>query len=158
MFEKIKTTAFAPDEPLLVWDGKCGFCAYWTTRWQRKTPKEIRFEPFQKTAEKFKDIPLHAFQTSSKLIEPDGSVFNGPDSAYRSLWHAGNKFWHRLYTSNRFFEKLSDSGYNHIAKNRDFYYKLTVFCFGKNPASPKHYWLLYLLTLIILLIILLNVL
>lgn len=153
MFQKIKTTAFPPTTNTLVWDGKCGFCKYWKTRWQLQTPENIIFAPYQEVAKNFEDIPLKTFKTSSKLIETDGQVYSGPDSAYRSLWHAGHKRWHKLYHNSSFFEKLSDVGYNHIVKHRSFYYKLTVFCFGKNPKSPVNYWLIYLSALILLILI-----
>lgn len=154
MFKKVKKTAFPPETPILIWDGKCGFCKYWMLRWKRKTPDYTQFIPYQDIAEKFEDIPTDTFKTSNKFIEPDGKIYSGPDSAYRSLWHAGNKFWHKLYSRNAFFEKLSDYGYHYITKNRNFFYKLTITCFGKNPNSPKNYWLFYLIGLLFIILIL----
>ncbi|MDR5590596.1 thiol-disulfide oxidoreductase DCC family protein [Christiangramia sp. SM2212] len=150
MFGKIKYTEHHPPQNVLIWDGKCGFCKFWKTRWEEKTKGKVIFKTYQESAENFKDFPIKEFKKASRLIETDGKIYSGPDSAYRSLWHAGNKFWHQLYASSSIFEKLSNHGYNHIAKNRSFYFKLTKFLFGKDPLHLKPYWLLYLVLIIIL--------
>ncbi len=147
MFEKIKLTKYPPTKNILIWDGDCGFCKFWKTRWQQKTEGKVAFETYQNSSKKFSDIPLKEFKKASRLIEIDGKIYRGPDSAYRSLWHAGNKKWHQLYSSNHIFRNLSDNGYNHIAKNRSFYFKLTKILFGNNPLNLKPYWLIYLILL-----------
>ena len=153
MFKKIDHTSFKPKNNVLVWDGDCGFCKFWKTRWERQTGKSIQFKTYQSTAKEFKDVPLKEFKKASRLIETDGKIYSGPDSAYRSLWHADNKKWHYLYTRNKLFASLSDRGYNHIAKNRSFYFKLTRFLFGTDPMNFKPYWLFYLGIIIVILIL-----
>ncbi|MFI2743207.1 thiol-disulfide oxidoreductase DCC family protein [Zhouia sp. PK063] len=148
MFKNISHTQFPPSQPTLVWDGHCGFCKYWKTKWQLKTKGKVVFVPYQNIAHQFKDIPLKEFKKASKLIEPNGTVYNGPNSAYRSIWYAGNKNWHTWYSKYYWFKNLSNHGYNHIAKNRHFYYKLTVMLFGKNPLRYKSYWFWYLIIFI----------
>ena len=109
---------------------------------------------FQEIAEKFKDIPLKEFKKASRLIEPNGSVYNGPDSAYRSYHYTSNPFpWHRWYKRYTWFTWLSDHGYNHIAKNRPFFFRLTHILFGKNPKKLKPYWLLYLTVIVVVIIL-----
>lgn len=154
MFGKIEHTKYPPFQNVLIWDGDCGFCKFWKTRWQSKTGDKILFETYQAFAKHFPDIPLKEFKKASRLIEIDGSVYSGPDSAYRSLWHAGNKKWHKLYKSSSVFRSLSNHGYNHIAKNRSFYFKLTKALFGKNPLHLKPYWFLYILVIGLLVIVL----
>ena len=153
MFKKIEKTSFPPSFPTLIWDGECGFCHWWKTRWELKTYSKLHFETYQQSASKFQDIPLKEFKKASRLIEPDGKVYSGPDSAYRSLYLAGNKKWHRLYESSSFFQNLSDHGYNHIAKNRHFYFKITTLLFGKDPYRPKLYWLFYIIIIFLIIII-----
>ena len=153
MFKKIKETKNLPPEPYLIWDGNCGFCKYWKTNWQKKVKNKVVFKTYQETADFFNDIPLKEFKKSSKLIEPSGKIYNGPDSAYRILYHANKPYWHQLYQNSSTFRWLSDHAYNHIAKNRSFYYKLTIFCFGKNPLKLKLYFLLYILLFAVLLFI-----
>ena len=154
MFKKIAYTKNLPSTNILIWDGQCGFCKFWKTRWQRKTGAKIQFKTYQECGEDFSDIPLKEFKKASRLIEKDGQIYSGPDSAYRSLWHSGNKTWHKLYHSQAWFRYLSDHSYNHIAKNRSFYFKITKILFGTNPEKLKPYWLLYLIACIILLVLL----
>ena len=154
MFAKIQKTENPPAHPVLIWDGTCGFCKFWKTRWQLKTQNKLEYVTYQEKAREFPDIPLKEFKKASRLIEPDGRIYSGPDSAYRSLYYAGNKTWHHWYQRYSWFEKLSDIGYNHIAKNRDFYFKLTKLLFGDYPEKLKFYWLFYLLALVVILAIL----
>ncbi|WP_240463086.1 thiol-disulfide oxidoreductase DCC family protein [Mesonia aquimarina] len=135
---------YTPQKPHLIWDGNCGFCHYWKIRWQKKLKGEVVFETFQNKASFFEDIPLKEFKKSSKLIDTEGRVFNGPDSAYRILYLSGQSFWHQLYQNSSWFMFLSDHAYNHIAKNRGFYFKLTKIIWGKNPKKPKPYWLFHI--------------
>lgn len=150
MFKKIEYTSHPPSQNILVWDGDCGFCKFWKTRWEAKTKGKIEFKTFQTTAENFPDIPLKEFKKASRLIETDGKIYSGPDSAYRSLWHAGNHIYHELYKKSGWFKYLSDHGYNHIAKNRHFYFQLTKFLLGDNPMRLKHYWILYLSIIVLI--------
>ncbi|TBW26628.1 thiol-disulfide oxidoreductase DCC family protein [Gramella sp. KN1008] len=154
MFAKIEKTSNPPSNNVMIWDGKCGFCKFWKTRWEEKTRGKIIFKTYQEYAENFPDIPLKEFKKASRLIETDGSVYSGPDSAYRSLWHAGNKKRHKMYTKYSWFRYLSDHTYNHIAKNRHFYFKITKLLFGKDPIQLRPFWILYLIVIILILAIL----
>ncbi|RMB56072.1 DUF393 domain-containing protein [Dokdonia sinensis] len=149
MFQKIESTVYPPQIPTLVWDGDCTFCKFWKTRWEMRTNGKLSFKPYQQVTENFPDIPVKEFKKASRFIDTDGQIYSGPDSAYRSLYVSGNSFWHKLYRSQRWFEWLSDFGYNHIAKNRSFYYKMTINFFGKNPQRLRYYWVLYLIGLCI---------
>ncbi len=138
MFSKIKKTAFPPiEKPMMVWDGECGFCKYWITNWKSKTEDRIDFKTFQEVADRFEDIHLKEFKKASRLIEPNGSVFSGPDSAFRSFtyFEKQNSRWHRWYSNYKWFASLSDTIYNFIAKHRGFAFTLTKIFFGKNPQS-----------------------
>lgn len=146
MFTKIQQTKHKPDYPLFIWDGECGFCKYWIIVWQSKT-RGLTYKTFQDVASEFPDIPLKEFKKASRLIEEDGAVFSGPDSAYRTFWYFKNpkKIWHRQYESSGIFQKISDHTYNWIAKNRPLMMKLTTAFWGKNPLKRKPYWLLWLM-------------
>ena len=159
MFSKIEKTAFPPiEKPMMVWDGECGFCNYWITRWKSKTEDRINYKSFQEVAEYFGDIPLKEFKKASRLIETDGSVFSGPDSAFRSFTYFENEDfrWHRWYSKYKWFTFLSDHSYNFIAKHRSFMFTLTKIFFGKNPEAIKPYWFLILLFLFSIIYLLLK--
>ncbi|WP_192349364.1 thiol-disulfide oxidoreductase DCC family protein [Algoriphagus sp. Y33] len=141
MFANIQKTQNPPTQPLFIWDGECGFCKYWIIIWKSQT-KGLTYTTFQEIASDFPDIPLKEFKKASRLIETDGSVFSGPDSAYRTFWYfpKPKKRWHRLYQKSGFFQSISDHGYNWIAKNRPLMMKLTLAFWGKDPLNRKPYW------------------
>ena len=151
MFSKFEKTAFPPTEkPMMVWDGECGFCKYWITNWKLKTEDRIDYKTFPEVREHFADIPLNEFKKASRLIEPNGSVFSGLDSAFRSFiyFEKENSRWHLWYSKYNWLASLSDHIYNFIAKHRGIAFILTKIFFGKNPESIKPYWFLELLFII----------
>ncbi len=146
MFQKIHKTGFPPaGKPVLVWDGHCGFCAYWVARWQKITGEKVEYKTFQETAEIFADIPLKEFKKASRLIDTQGFVYSGPRSAFRTLKIGGSgwKFLDDWYATRPWFEKLCDNTYNWIAKNRPFMFRLTKAMFGANPHQPRPFWVIY---------------
>jgi predicted DCC family thiol-disulfide oxidoreductase YuxK len=145
MFAKIQKTQSPPSQALFIWDGECGFCKYWIIIWKSKTTN-LNYKTFQEVSDEFPDIPLKEFKKASRLIEIDGSVFSGPDSAYRTFWYfeKTQKHWHRWYQQSSLFRQLSDHGYNFIAKNRPLMMKLTLAFWGKNPVNRKPYWVIWL--------------
>ncbi|MDN3725462.1 DCC1-like thiol-disulfide oxidoreductase family protein [Aequorivita sp. SDUM287046] len=150
MFSKIQRTAFPPlEKPMMVWDGECGFCKYWITHWKSKTADRLDYRTYQEVAGNFPDIPLKEFKKASRLIELDGTVYSGPDSAYKSFTYFKTEDfrWHRWYSKDNWFTWLSDRGYNFIAKHRSFMFPLSKIFFGKNPEAMKPYWFLELLFL-----------
>lgn len=136
----------------MVWDGKCGFCAYWISRWQKFTGEKIEYETYQEAASRFPDIEEIHFKRASRLIEPTGRVFSGPRSAYRTFTY-GSKwgFLDRWYEKSKLFQKFSDHTYNWVAKNRSFMFKVTKAMFGSNPQQTKPFWAIYLALLVYLL-------
>jgi predicted DCC family thiol-disulfide oxidoreductase YuxK len=158
MFQKFEHTKFPPNEkPLLVWDGACGFCTYWVTRWEQISEGKILFRPYQEVAGQFLDIPQKEFKKASRLITTEGTVHSGPDSAYMSYYIANkNSPWHRWYVHHKWFQGLSDFGYHFITKNRSHMFKVTKLMLGSNPRSLKPYWLLYFFGIILLIFVLLK--
>ncbi|WP_432411545.1 thiol-disulfide oxidoreductase DCC family protein [Rasiella sp. SM2506] len=158
MFQKFSHTKFPPEvKPILVWDGECGFCKYWVTRWKRISENKIHFKTYQEVALQFPDIPIKEFKKASRLITPEGTVHSGPDSAYMSYYIANPKspchYWYVTYT---WFTKLSDHGYNFIAKHRRIFFKITKVMLGSNPLSFTYYWVLYCFGIILLFFLLLK--
>lgn len=156
MFGKIKHTDFPPTEkPQLVWDGECGFCKYWVTYWHYNTENRIDYRPYQQVATNYMDFPLKEFKKASRLIETDGKIYSGPDSAFRSFTYfkPANNFWHKLYSENSAFAWIVDHSYTFIAKHRPLMFKLTHLFFGKNPERLKPYWLIYILLIIVLIVL-----
>lgn len=161
MFTKIEKTAFPPKKkPLMVWDGECGFCKYWITHWQSKTANKVEYITFQEIASYFEDIPLKEFKKASRLIEPNGKVYSGPDSIFRVFTYFDKRkpIFHNWYSKDNWFTFLSDQTYNWIAKHRSIMFAITKLCFGKDPQRLKSYWFAILLFLVLFIFFVLGIL
>jgi len=144
-FKPIGPTAYPPEQDTLVWDGSCGFCAYWVRRWQLLTAGKLHFAPYQEVASHFKDIDIQHFKEASRLIEASGVVHSGPQSAYQSLALAGEyTFLARWYSHYRWFRAISDLLYYGVASRRNTMWRLTRVLFGSNPEEPRPFWVIYL--------------
>lgn len=152
MFKPINNVSTPPKEPTLIWDGECGFCQYWVLVWKNKTGNRLKYKKFQDVHEYLSSIPLKEFKKASRLLETDGRVYSGPDSAYRSFLYFRSpiKFPHSWYHKYGFFKAFSDHTYNWIAKHRSFMFALTKLLRGSDPKKHKPLWLIWLLLLILL--------
>lgn len=156
MYQKVTHTEHPPGQkPLLVWDGDCGFCQYWVLRWRQMTGDRINYEPYQSAAEEFPDIPEERFREAAQLIEPEGRVYSGAAAGYRVFtYDTPWAFLFDWYQNITLFRQCSDRTYQWIADHRPFMFRLTKALFGKNPRTPKYYWLVYLTGIIIAIILL----
>lgn len=138
----------------MLWDGDCSFCKYWVTRWYQITGNHVDYQPYQEVAKQFPDIEGDLFSEASRLIDTDGRIYSGPDSAYRSLWLAGKyKMLHQWYTKDSWFKKFSDVLYQFIAQRRNLMFRLTKALWGSDPNSPKPFWVIYIAVILYLLYI-----
>lgn len=153
VFQKIDKIDSRLAQPVMVWDGNCGFCKYWIIRWKRLSRDKIQYLPFQESAAQFPQIDLHHFKEAVRLIDVDGRVYSGPEAAYKSLSISGKyPFLLKWYQKMMLFRLMSDLGYQFIANHRDAAMRLTQWLFGNNPIHLKKYWLFYLMLLFGLLI------
>ena len=157
MLTKFRKSAFRPSMPLLIWDGNCGFCKYWVTRWQKLTGDQVFYKPYQLVDDDINDIPRRAFKEAARLIEVDGTVYNGAHAAYQALSYSDS--WSSLsrkYEKNLFFRIVSDHTYAFVASNRSFLFKITKLLWGKDPNKFRKYWLIYLISILTLIFFLVS--
>lgn len=152
MFSKISHTSYPPSsKPLMIWDGDCGFCHYWIIRWWIMSGDAIEYQKYQLAHKKVPDISITQYREAVRLVLPDGSVYSGPDAAYKAFELAGKyPFLTKWYSRGGWFMQLSDWGYQKVADYRYQLFQLTKRLFGKNPRSPKSHWVSYLLALVTL--------
>lgn len=151
MFVKISKTEYPPlRKPVLVWDGACPFCKFWVDVLKKYTGDRVEYAPYQRVAEQYRDIPVEAFKGAVQFIEPNGLVYSGPDTAYRSLLYLRRplKFLHRLYKRSRFFAEVSDYVYYAISENRPLMHRVTMLMFGRNPEKLRPYGLVWIVGLV----------
>ena len=88
----------ARPRPLLVYDGDCGFCAYWARYWQKLTGDSVEYRPYQEVAAQYPAISHADFQRAVQFITPDGRHASAAEASFLTLSHArGKGFWLALY-------------------------------------------------------------
>ncbi len=83
----------APDRPVMVFDGDCGFCRRWIERWRHTTGDRIDYVAFQDAGSRFADIPQEQFAQAVHLIEADGHVARGAEAVFRALAVGAGRRW-----------------------------------------------------------------
>jgi predicted DCC family thiol-disulfide oxidoreductase YuxK len=137
----------------MIWDGQCGFCAYWIIYWQGITKDRVDYLPYQEFLQKESVIEEKHFKEAVRLIEPSGTVHSGAGAAFKSWAYrkpVGKKLLH-LYQRSKFFRHSSDRLYQWVADHRNLLFKVTKLCFGSDPKSLKPFWAIYLLLFLYLL-------
>jgi predicted DCC family thiol-disulfide oxidoreductase YuxK len=108
-------------KPLLIYDGKCGFCKIWLDYWRKLTGERIAYAASQDVGGEYPQIPREEFSRAVQLVRPDGSYASGAAAVFESLGHK---------TRYRMFAPVWEFGYGIIARHRDFFYFLTKWTFG----------------------------
>ena len=132
-------TSFPPKKTVLIWDGACGFCKYWITKWKMITdPNSIELRPYQEAAQDFPDLEEKLFKKAVRLITPEGIVYSGASAAFKSLELGGATdipmSWYNQYPT---FAELTEWLYQKVADNRSFLYEVSHFFLGKNPKKIR---------------------
>lgn len=142
----------------MVYDGSCGFCKYWIIKWKKISGDQVDYVSYQRVHHRFKDIAVNHFKEAVRLIDTDGTVYNGPDAAFMTFKFKGRfSYLHPWYTKYNWFKKLTNFLYQWIADNRDFLFKVSVRLFGKSARNPKPHWVKYLIGLLAVLLTLICV-
>jgi len=118
-------------QPLLIYDGRCGFCRIWIDYWQRLTGDRIDYAPSQEAGPRFPQIPEAAFREAVQLVRPDGSYASGARAVFETLG------WQRAYESFPWIARPIEAAYGWIARHRNFAYWLTRLTFGKRIEPAR---------------------
>ncbi len=115
-------------KPVLIYDGRCGFCKLWIHYWQSLTLDRIDYQPSQKVASRYPQIEPEAFRESVQYVRPDGTVASGARAVFETL----NLLW--LYPA---LAILAEPLYKLVARNRDSFYQFTRFTFGTSIEPTR---------------------
>jgi predicted DCC family thiol-disulfide oxidoreductase YuxK len=107
--------------PVLIYDGRCGFCRIWIDYWRQLTGKRIEYLPSQDAGDRFPQISPEAYAQSVQFVHPDGTVTAGARAVFETLG---------LLNLYRWIAAPSEMLYRFIAAHRDFAYQATRFTFG----------------------------
>ena len=113
-------------KPLLVFDGKCGFCRRLASKWYEKTEKQITFVTYSELPDNYGDTSIEEFKKEIKLIYPEGRVYGGASAAFKVIEHSRSPLrvlsW--IYNHTRVFNPIWEWVYRIVARNRDRIHKL----------------------------------
>jgi len=112
--------------PTMLYDGDCGFCQRWISRWQKKNGANIEYAPHQEARKNFPGVSEEDCKEAIQLIMPDGSRTSGAHAIFKAM-EIGGSSWllHWLYEHMRFFGSASEVGYQWIAHHRLFLSKFS---------------------------------
>jgi len=137
-----------PDEPLLLFDGRCGFCRIWIEYWKANTGGRIAYAPSEEAGSRYPQIQPEEFGQSVQLVMPASSPDQAPDQAievtrgaqavFVTLTYAPGMAWLLwAYRHVPGFATLSEAAYRGIASHRSFFYHLTRLTFGRRIRPLK---------------------
>jgi lipase maturation factor 1 len=131
-------TTTARDQPLLIYDGDCGFCIYWVRYWQRLTGDRVTYAPYQEVAAQFPEISPAAFQRAVQYVAPDGKIASGAEAALLTVSHASGKgFWLTLYRRLPAFAAIAERTYAFVAAHRGALYRPCLWLWGRDYEPPR---------------------
>jgi len=121
-----------PDDPLVIFDGRCGFCRIWIEYWKILTQGRVAYAPSQEVGGRYPQIPPADFGKSVQLVMPDGAVLRGARAVFVTLTYASGMAWPLwIYERIPGFAAVSETAYRLIAAHRTFFYHFTRATFGK---------------------------
>ena len=134
----MQTTSTVRRQPLLIYDGDCGFCVYWVRYWRGLTGNRVTYAPYQEVAAQYPEIPLAAFQRAVQYVAPDGKIASGAEAALLTLSHApGKGFWLTLYRRLPAFAAIAEFIYAFVASHRSAFYRPSLWLWGRDYEPPR---------------------
>jgi predicted DCC family thiol-disulfide oxidoreductase YuxK len=126
------------EKPLLIFDGDCGFCRVWITRWKYFTHDRVDYAPSQEVGNNFPEISPEEFQKAVQLVEPDGHRSSGAEAVFRALQYGGSSSMYWAYQNMPGFAFLAEYFYGIVAGHRPGFSILTRWLWGA-PSEPISY-------------------
>jgi predicted DCC family thiol-disulfide oxidoreductase YuxK len=121
-----------PDQkPVLLYDGRCGFCKIWIDYWKLLTGDRIEYATSQEAGDRYPQIPRQAFSEAVQFVRPDGTFSGGARAVFETL---GKE---KTYEGSRIVSGLSELAYRLIAGHRNFFYQVTRFTFGTHIEPAR---------------------
>jgi predicted DCC family thiol-disulfide oxidoreductase YuxK len=122
-----------------VYDGDCGFCAYWARYWQRLTGGSVEYQPYQAVAARYPAIPVADFQRAVQYLTPDGGRASAAEASFLSLSHApGRGIWLALYRKLPGFAAVCEWAYAFIAARRPLFHRISLLLWGRDFEPPRY--------------------
>jgi predicted DCC family thiol-disulfide oxidoreductase YuxK len=125
--------------PVLIYDGRCGFCAIWVNYWRLVTGERVTYVPSQEVADQYPEISAEEFKRSVWLVHPDGTRTSGAEAVFGLMAYGHGKNWPLwMYRHVPGFGWASEVSYRFIARHRSFFYWVTRIFWG-TQVEPSTY-------------------
>lgn len=114
-------TQVIPEKPIVIYDGKCGFCSKSVEKWKKLVDRDIQFISCDHSSISmhYPELLTEDLQTSVHYIDGFGQVYIGAEAVLLIL---KNRFIFsillRLYQKSSLFARLSEAIYAWIARHR----------------------------------------
>jgi pimeloyl-ACP methyl ester carboxylesterase/predicted DCC family thiol-disulfide oxidoreductase YuxK len=109
---------FAHSQPVLLYDGDCGFCRRQVERLHARVGDAVAFQPFQHATDRA-GIPESNLSRAIHLIDADGRVSSGAEAVFRTLAAGkGRSAWLWMYRRVPGFAPIAELGYRWVARHR----------------------------------------
>lgn len=129
------------EKPLVLFDGKCGYCRKSVEGWRAGTGERVEYAPFQEVAEQFPEIPRAEFEQAVQLLDVDGRRYRGAEAVFRVMALVpGKGKWLWLYDHLPGFAPVARVVYGWVAKNRNVVSTLSWWLRG-NHVGPSTFFL-----------------
>jgi lipase maturation factor 1 len=127
-----------PDEPLVIFDGHCGFCRIWIEYWKMITRGRLAYAPSQEVGSRYPQIRPAEFAESVQLVLASREVLRGAKAVFLTLTYAPGMAWLLwAYEHVPGFGAVTEGAYRWIAAHRTFFYHVTRLTFGKRIRPLK---------------------
>jgi predicted DCC family thiol-disulfide oxidoreductase YuxK len=129
-------------QPLVLFDGDCGFCRRWVARWQGVTEGRVRFTAGRWWHRWLLGIPKRDMRRAMQLVEPSGHVFQGAEAVFRALaWspRRGTRVAAKLGLLPGVLQ-AAQAAYAVIARNRPAASRVDRLLFGRGVAPHEYRW------------------
>ncbi len=131
--------------PLVLYDGRCGFCKIWIDYANRLTGALAGYAPSEERAAEFPSIPAEDFARSVQLVLPSGERREGAHAAFTLLALVPGRAWPlRFYESLPGFAGASEAAYRFVAAHRELAHWFTRLALGARVeplAYERVHWL-----------------
>ncbi len=125
-------------DPLVIFDGHCGFCRIWIEYWKAITGGRVGYAASQEVGPRFPQIPAKNFSESVQFVLPGGEALSGARAVFTTLTYAPGMAWLIwAYDHVPGVAPASEAAYRLIAGHRTFFYHLTRLTFGKRVLPLK---------------------
>ncbi len=131
-----------PSRPVLIYDGRCAFCARWVHAWRSLTGTKVEYVTADEAQSRFPEVPPSRLAEAVQLVTGNGQVLSGAAAAFGAFASAGQPWLWRLYRSAPGFALAAERLYRAVASHRELAGRLDRRLLGSEARPLARLWVL----------------